>query len=40
MLRALLEVLGEYHLAGCRRREIGEFVALGIELHIAQETVY
>ncbi len=35
-----LEMLGEYHLSRGGWGKIGEFVALSVELHIAQETVY
>ena len=36
----VLEILGEYHLPGGARGHIGEFVALGVELHVAEKSVY
>ncbi len=34
------EVFGELHLSGSGRGHIGEFVALGVELHILEKSVY
>ena len=34
-----LKIFREFELSGCRRGHIGEFVALGVELHVVQKSV-
>lgn len=35
----LLQMLGEYHLARCRRGHISEFVTLSVKLDVLQKSV-